>query len=119
MKYKFLTFLLIVIDFHFLNAQNINICFQAGYGFYDMSTFSEINKTVLKQLPFEANIVSNYPAYRYYQPMIKTNKGLYDLGMLYLFQTTGSRISSKDYSGEYRFDAKINGHSLGFDINRI
>jgi hypothetical protein len=38
-------------------------------------------------------------------------------GFIYTYQSTGSRVSSKDYSGEYKFDARIYSHSPGVFIN--
>jgi len=108
--------------FHFcllnLNAQDIKIGFQSGYGFYNMSSLKSITQKSFSQLPFEAKIISNYPPYVYYQPMIRFAYKNFEFGFIYLFQTTGSRISSKDYSGEYRLDTKINSNSPGIIINR-
>jgi len=105
--------------FQSLEAQDIKFCFQTGYGFYNMSSLKKITKESFEKLPFEAKIISNYPPYHYYQPMIKFSIENFDFGFIYLFQTTGSRISSKDYSGEYRFDSKINCNSPGIIINGI
>jgi hypothetical protein len=102
-----------------LEAQNFKFCFQTGYGFYNMSTFSQLTNQIQSGLPFESKIISNYPAYHYYQPMIILSKNNLDIGLVYLFQTTGSRISSADYSGEYEFDTKINSHSPGIILSGI
>jgi len=108
-----------VLCFSSLKAQNVQFCFQTGYGFYDMSSAKVITTKSFEQLPFDAKIISNYPTYHYYQPMIKFIGKRTDFGFVYLFQTTGSRISAKDYSGEYRFDSKINCHSPGLIINQV
>lgn len=126
MKLKLLLVLGITSLVLSLEAQNFKLCLQTGYGFYNMSTFSQLTNQVHNGLPFESKIISNYPAYHYYQPMIKLSKNNFDFGLVYLFQTTGSRISSADYSGEYKFDTKINSHSPGIissgiilDYNKI
>ena len=111
--YKFLLSIALFLSVATIHAQDLRISFQTGYGFYDMSSFTNITKEVYKNLPFESKIISNYPPYNYYQPMIILTNDRFDIGVLYLFQTTGSKISSKDYSGEYLFDSKINCHSPG------
>ncbi|MDP4273492.1 MAG: hypothetical protein Q8907_04360 [Bacteroidota bacterium] len=94
-----------------LKAQDIRLSFQTGYGFYNMKSLSDFTKEAYKSLPFEAKIISNYPPYFYYQPAIKFSNDRFGIGLVYLFQTTGARISSKDYSGEYLYDSKINCYS--------
>lgn len=109
-------FLLSIVN---LPAQEVKICVQTGCGFYNMGTMSSVTNDLLHQLPFEAKILSNYPPYYYYQPMIKLSFKNFDFGFVYTFQTTGSVISSKDYSGEYRLDSKINGYSPGIILSSI
>lgn len=119
MKLKLLLVLSITSLVLSLEAQNFKLCLQTGYGFYNMSTFSQLTNQIQSGLPFESKVISNYPAYHYYQPMIKFSKNNFDIGLVYLFQTTGSRISSADYSGEYKFDTKVNGHSPGIILSGI
>lgn len=102
-----------------VQAQNHRLCLQTGYGFYNMSTFSQLTTLLQSTLPFESKVISNYPPYHYYQPMFKFKKNNLDIGFYYLFQTTGARISSVDYSGEYKFDSKVNGHSPGVYLSGI
>ena len=118
---NFKLFLLVILSFWFTSskAQNIKLGLQTGYGFYNMSSLKDVSKNALNQLPFEAKIVSDYPPYFYYQPTIRFSKNNFEYGITYLFQTTGSRISSKDYSGEYRFDTKINSNGPGIFIDGI
>lgn len=119
MKLKLLLILVITSFALSLEAQNFKFCFQTGYGFYNMSTFSNLTNQIENGLPFESKIISNYPPYHYYQPMVKFSKNNVDIGLVYLFQTSGSRISSADYSGEYTFDTKINSHSPGILLGGI
>jgi hypothetical protein len=116
---KFIFSFAFIFPFCFLNlkAQEIKFCFQTGFGFYSMSSFKTITQKSFAALPFDAKIISNYPPYLFYQPMLKFACKNFEFGFLYLFQTTGSRISSADYSGEYRLDTKINSNSPGIIIN--
>lgn len=116
MMNKYLLALALFLSIASSNAQDLKISFQTGYGFYDMNTFKDITKDANESLAFETKIISNYPPYNYYQPMIIIVNNKLELGFFYLFQTTGSRISSVDYSGEYLFDSKINSHSPGILI---
>ena len=97
-----------------LVAQDVKIGLQTGYGFYNMTTLSSLTNDILQQLPFDAKIISNYPPYIYYQPRVIFSSNNLEYGFSYTFLTTGSRISSKDYSGEYKFDTSIDGNCLGF-----
>lgn len=88
-------------------AQNIKFGVQFGIGTYSMTKLKDLNTTVLESLPFEAKIVSNYPPYFYYKPAFLFSFYRMNLGLKATYYSTGSRISSKDYSGEYRFDSKV------------
>ena len=96
-----------------LHAQGFTFRINTGYGFYNMSSLKEFTQFNFDQLPFTSKIISNYPPYLFYQPMVLYTKGRFNLGIVYTFMSTGSRISSKDYSGEYLFDTRIKGNSGG------
>jgi hypothetical protein len=117
MKYRQLGTIMLFFFFCSIGAQELKLCFQTGYGLYNMESLKQITQKAFVRLPFEAKIISNYPPYHYYQPMIKLANKNFEYGLIYLFQTTGSRISSKDYSGEYRFDSKINCNSPGIFLS--
>jgi hypothetical protein len=102
-----------------MKAQDVKLCIHMGYGFYNMSSLSDVTLNIQKQLPFNAKVISNYPPYPYYRTAIKFSKKHIEFGLIYSFHTTGSRISSKDYSGEYKFDSKINSNSIGLILNGI
>jgi hypothetical protein len=118
MKLKHLILLFYIFLALRSNGQEIKFSLQTGYGAYNMSTLKGITKSVLGQLAFDAKIMSNYPPFLYYQPMIKFCGNHFDFGFTYTYQSTGSRISSKDYSGEYRFDSRIFSNSPGIIISK-
>lgn len=101
-----------------LKAQDFKLVLQTGYGFYDMSSFSKITQKNLSRLAFNAKVVSDYPPCLYYQPMLVIPLEYVDFGIAYLNQTTGSRISSKDYSGEYHLDTKLSCNSPAIFFGR-
>ena len=93
-------------------SQSLDAGFQLGTGFYSMSGLKSINNEVVRSLQFDSEIVSDFPPYFAYRPFILFNFGSYKFGIRYTFNSTGSRVSSKDYSGEYRFDMKIRSPSF-------
>jgi hypothetical protein len=82
-----------------------------------MNEMQSLNDHIISGLPFDTRLTSDFPPYFYYRPMIMLKFDRSSLGFLYAFQSTGSRISGKDYSGEYRFDMKINSRSPGVYID--
>ena len=94
-------------------SQDIKLGFKTGIGIYSMSGLKIINNAVPLTLPFDTKLVSNFPPYFYYQPAFLIRFANYSLGLVYSFQSTGSRISGNDYSGEYRFDMKVNSNNPG------
>lgn len=115
-KILLIVFILFIVNAN-LFAQKVELGFQTGYGFYNMSSIRNITNETFAQLPFEAKIISNCPPFLYYQPRIAIPKAKMKYGLIYTYQSTGSRVSSKDYSGEYKFDARIYSHSPGAFIN--
>lgn len=96
-------------------CQDLTVGFEMGKGAYNMSDLKKINDLVLENLPFEAKITENYPNYWFLKPTVLLNSAdkRFALGVTCSFQSTGSRISSHDYSGEYLFDSKVSSFSPG------
>lgn len=89
-------------------AQDIQLGFQTGVGTYNMEALKGLNEVVYKSLPFQSRIISNYPSYLYYKPSFIVSFNKFSIGFQASYYSTGSRISSKDYSGEYLFDTRMN-----------
>jgi len=108
-----------VISLFFISSFISASCQQFGFGFlsgiatYSMQGLKNINTSVIQGLPFDAKIVDNFPAYFYYQPKMVLSFGNFAFGLVCSFQSSGSRVSAKDYSGEYRFDMKVRSNSPG------
>lgn len=98
-------------------AQELNFSYSVGVGSYKMDNLKPFNDYVKEVIPFETKIVSNFPPYFYYQPMVSLRVKAFQVGVGYAFHSTGSRVSSKDYSGEYSFDTKVNSHSPILNLN--
>ena len=98
-------------------SQELNINLESGLGSYKMNDLKELNDMVLESLPFDSKITENFPAYFYYKPslILSFNKFI-NFGIVWSFQSTGSRVSRTDYSGEYLYDMKIRASSPGLLI---
>lgn len=108
----FLIVLFLYVCSH-IHSQVFKIVFESGLGTYSMTDLKEINSEVQKIYPFNTKVVSDFPPYFYYEPGIMLKSGKISLGLVYSFQSAGSRVSVKDYSGEYRYDMKVNSNSPG------
>ena len=110
----FLLFLCICSTAH---PEDLKIGIQGGLGFYRMKELKEFNTSVYESLPFKADVISNYPPFFYYQAVFLLAYKKFSVGVQTGFSSTGSRISSKDYSGEYLMDASIHCWSPGLHLD--
>jgi hypothetical protein len=100
-------------------SQDISIGFQSGFGTYRMSELKEFNKIILRQIPFDAELVAGYPAWFYYRPEISFSNNNLRTGLRLVINSTGSRISYRDYSGAYTFDTRVKAFSPGFFVDAL
>lgn len=122
-SYITLLFLLITIP---CKTQHIKTGIQVGLGNYSMAGLKELNENALITTPFETELVHDFPAYFYYRPFILLKLKKISFGPVFTFQSTGSRISARDYSGEYLLDMVVSSNGPGiydeivlFDHNYI
>jgi hypothetical protein len=106
-------FILFIVLCSSAHPQDLKIGLHTGIGFYKMEELKGFTTSMYESLPFEAAIISNYPPFFYYQPVFLLAFKKFSVGIQASFSSTGSRISSKDYSGELLFDSKINCLSPG------
>jgi hypothetical protein len=106
-------FILFIVTCYHVSSQEIRLGFQTGLGTWSMIGLKGINDLVSQSIPFDTKLVANFPPYYYYQPSISKIFDEYGFGLIYNFQSTGSRLSGKDYSGEYHFDMNVHSSSLG------
>jgi len=112
MKY-IIPFLFLLIGQHSW-SQSFRFGLQGGVGTYSMEGLRGINDQVPMSIPFDTKLVADFPAYYYYRPTFLLVTDDYTLGLVNTFQSTGSRVSGKDYSGEYKFDMKVSAFAPGF-----
>jgi len=100
-------------------AQQVSVGIGLGMCKSDMSGLKTINQNVINSLPFGAKQIENFPAAREYNlELVVSLVNRYSAGFYYNFFSTGSRISLKDYSGEFSFDNISSNHSFGL-INKF
>ncbi len=96
-----------------LNAQKLVMGLETGLGTFSMKDLKLVNQSAISGLPFESKIVDNFPSYFYFRPTLTLKFNSHNIGLVYNIQSSGARISSKDYSGEYVLDMKVNANSIG------
>jgi len=105
------------------SSQGVFAELQAGTGTYSMRDLKDFNSYVKNSIPFDTKIVADFPPYMNFSTILKFRITNGYVGIIQSFQTTGSRISGRDYSGEYVFDMTVNGYSPGiyseFRINTV
>jgi hypothetical protein len=108
-----LTAFLVSMSFFQGLSQELRIGFESGIGQYGMNDLKRVNNEIIKMLPFDSKVVSDFPAYFYYEPILALKVKKLGVGLLFTNYSTGSRVSAKDYSGEYRLDFLIRSNSIG------
>jgi hypothetical protein len=115
MKKFFLFVLLTVAEGISMYSQQLSIAFSGGVGTFSMSELKSLNESL--QPDFDAELVTSFPPYFFYKPSLLLRLHRYTAGLTYTYQSTGSRISAKDYSGEYRFDTKVHSNNMGLYVS--
>jgi hypothetical protein len=95
-------------------AQQVELMFSAGMASYSMRDLKKLNSSLQSQVPFETKVTDNFPMTLQLggQFAVQLTK-LYKMGIKYAYNSTGSRIAASDYSGSYRFDNVLSGHTIG------
>lgn len=107
-----ITGLIFIVNINVI-SQEVAFGIQIGLGTYSMPDLKKINENASSDLPFNNKIVSDFPPYFYYRSTFLLKYDILNLGLIHSFQSTGSRISAKDYSGKYSFDMIVNSNSPG------
>jgi hypothetical protein len=112
--------LLLILYFSILFQMSAHsqVSFQAygGLATFQMDGLKDLNALVEESVPFDISNVDNFDPGFYFGASVKT--ALFSnlmVGLSYQYNTTGSRIGLKDYSGYYNFDQIVNGHLLGIE----
>lgn len=84
-----------------------------GLGTYNMKDLKALNAYTMRFLPFESKVVADFPPTLFLRTQYLFQGEKFAIGPSLSFYSTGSRISSADYSGEYYNDMTISAISPG------
>lgn len=96
-----------------LSGQTFRASFTTGVGTYRMQNLKTYLEIVNESLPFSPEIVDAFPPYLWYAASFSVRLGDFQAGVTANYNSTGSRVSLKDYSGEYLSDRKLRAFSPG------
>ncbi len=116
-KLIFLLFLSILS--YMANAQSIRLSYGPGIGTYSMKPLKDLNQYTIQNLPFVAKVTDNFPSTMYHEVTLSFSVERFGVGFSYDYNTTGSRITYKDYSGQYTDDLSLEAHLPSLFINYI
>lgn len=96
----------------------VKVVISPGIGQYSMSGMSDYNKFIRSSLKFHPKQLSDFPPYWNISAglQVKPNEMNYGGGINYSFESTGSKMSIADYSGEYYNTFNINANSIGISL---
>lgn len=100
------------------NEERIKIGGGAGYSFFKQDDLKSINKNIITQLPFDANIIDDFgPSIFFGAYAMYSLKNRFHIGPAYEYHYSGSRLGIKDYSGTFSFDQYIHNHQIGLKVD--
>lgn len=107
---------IILSGINFIRSQELVLEYEQGLGSYTMADLKDLNDVVKEGIPLNIKLVNDFPMYWYFRPKAGIKISRFETGIVYSFQSTGSRISAKDYSGEYHFDTRVRSHTPGMYV---
>jgi len=102
----------------YAQVEPIKIYFTAfsGIATYKMDQLKQLNELVAENLTFDIKKINSFDPGFYLGGLLQTHiLSKIEICLRYQYNTTGSRIGQKDYSGCYTFDQIVNGHLLGIE----
>ncbi len=97
-----------------LQAQKVELVLTGGMAGYSMRDLKTLNSELQGQIPFNTVVTDDFPmTFQFGGHFAVVFSKNYKLGLLYAFNSTGSRIASGDYSGSYHFDNVVSGQTIG------
>ncbi|OGU58454.1 MAG: hypothetical protein A2X64_08585 [Ignavibacteria bacterium GWF2_33_9] len=110
MKKLLFILILIISPVISLKSTEVKLYFNPGIGLYSMYSLSDLNSYFRQSLPFESKQVSDFPPYWNFDTSLQLwlNDSTRGIAAHYAQESTGSRISRVDYSGEYSNEFTVN-----------
>jgi len=114
MKFAAVSMLAVLLLQADLAGQELRASFTAGVGTYRMQSLKTYIEIVNESLPFSPDLVDAFPPSLWYSAEVAVSRGDFSWGLAVSYNSTGSRVSLKDYSGEYLSDRMLSAISPGF-----
>ncbi|MDD4144678.1 MAG: hypothetical protein PHN68_08585 [Prolixibacteraceae bacterium] len=113
---KIITIIVFIIITYNSFAQ-LSIEANYGIGSYSLNDLRDMNAEILKNLPVQGKITDDFPMQPFYGiGIFYQTTDIISLGVTGYYNTTGSRISYKDYSGELKADNILTSWSPGIAV---
>ncbi len=116
MKFKLIFPFLVVLISLKAHSQNWQFGLGTGGWIHNQNTLKAFNKSIQSSIPFDTEITDNFPITPYFQGEVGYLFEQFYIGAIYTYNSTGSRITSTDYSGSYYYDLVLSGHLAGLSI---
>lgn len=114
MKFAAVSMLAVLLLQADLAGQELRASFTAGVGTYRMQSLKTYIEIINESLPFSPELVDAFPPSLWYSAEVAVIRGDFSWGLAVSYNSTGSRVSLKDYSGEYLSDRMLSSISPGF-----
>jgi hypothetical protein len=101
------------------SAQMVRLSYGPGIGAYSMKPLKDLNRYSIQNLPFAAKLTDNFPVTISHEVTLSLSVKRFGIGFSYDYNTTGSRITYKDYSGQYTDDLSLEANLPSLFINYI
>jgi hypothetical protein len=109
--------LLYILFFSQVFSQDFQTEYQAGIGYYKMEELRSFIGQTVGLLPFEPEIMNDFPPFVYHRPAFVLIWDRIEFGLSWSRLSTGLRYSLKDYSGEYLLDSRISANQPALLFN--
>lgn len=118
---KIILLILFLVFIHSLiqsvNAQTITFGGGIDLGTYSMNDLKDFQEYLNAQVPVDISSIETYPAFFRYTGFGEFSQNKISFGLQITYESTGSRSSYKDYSGEIRFDQIVSAVGVGTFIS--
>ena len=105
--------LLLLMNIHSVYAQKVAFEYTLGYGSYQLHDVEEFQRKMVNSIPIALTKNSFFPNYWIHSGTVGYISGQHYPGVNLSFLSTGSRMTTADYSGSYELDLILRGIRLG------
>lgn len=119
LKHRIAPTIVLLLMVSSIYSQDLMFDFQYGYGQYRMSELKKYNELIIGKYSFDIKEIDSYPPYFYFQYGVGLKTGSQKYLLFYSSQSSGSRHSLIDFSGEFLYDTRIKSSMFGFSYSYL